>query len=74
MVFNTRSGDLLPRCSRIGDARSPSNSPLRHTWSQTPSGRTPRRGNGGGGDRPRGGQGSSHGRGGRGGCGGCGGR
>eukprot|EP00957_Ditylum_brightwellii_P135578 10337638-Ditylum_brightwellii.AAC.1 len=65
MVFNTRSGDLLPRRSHPGDACSPSDSPSRHTLSQTPSRRTPRGGNGGGGDRPRGGHGSSRGRGGR---------
>eukprot|EP00957_Ditylum_brightwellii_P041675 3156321-Ditylum_brightwellii.AAC.1 len=66
MVFNTRSGDSLPHCSCPGDACSPSNSPSQQTWSQTPSGRTTRSWNRGGGNgdggNTSGGGGLSHGR------------
>eukprot|EP00957_Ditylum_brightwellii_P054045 4094019-Ditylum_brightwellii.AAC.1 len=52
MVFNTRSGDSLPRRSRLDDACSPSDSQSPQTWSQPPSGRTTRSWNclGGNGD------------------------
>eukprot|EP00957_Ditylum_brightwellii_P000210 16686-Ditylum_brightwellii.AAC.1 len=62
---NTHSCDLLPDHLRPGDARSPSNSPSRQTWSQTPSGRI-RAWSCGGGNGHRGGGGRRSGGGGSG--------
>eukprot|EP00957_Ditylum_brightwellii_P194166 14786783-Ditylum_brightwellii.AAC.1 len=64
VLSNTRSCDLLPRRLRLGNARSPSDSPLLQTQSHIPSGRTTRGGNHAGGDGHRGGRGGCGGRGG----------
>eukprot|EP00957_Ditylum_brightwellii_P168353 12815361-Ditylum_brightwellii.AAC.1 len=66
VLSNTSSCDSLPQRLRLGNARSPSNSPSQQTQSHTPSGRTTRSwncggGNGGGGNTSSGG-GLSHGR------------